>query len=95
MLHVESKRLAEEKARLEGVLEGTQAGTWEWNVQTGETVFNERWAEIIGYTLKELVPVSIDTWISNTHPDGSLNPATRCSRSISTMKRTTTIANAA
>ncbi len=69
LLHVESKRLAEEKARLEGVLEGTQAGTWEWNVQTGETVFNERWAEIIGYSLKELAPISIDTWISNTHPD--------------------------
>ena len=69
LLHVESKRLAEEKARLEGVIEGTQAGTWEWNVQTGETIFNERWAEIIGYSLKELAPISIDTWISNTHPD--------------------------
>jgi len=69
LLHVESKRLAEEKARLEGVIKGTLAGTWEWNVQTGETIFNERWAEIIGYTLQELAPASIETWIKNIHPD--------------------------
>lgn len=69
LLHVESKRLAQEKARLEGVIKGTRAGTWEWNIQTGQTIFNERWAEIIGYSLKELTPISIDTWINNTHPD--------------------------
>jgi PAS domain-containing protein len=32
------------------VLEGTNAGTFEWNVQTGKTLYNERWAEILGYT---------------------------------------------
>ena len=69
MLHVESKRLAEEKDRLERVIKGTQAGTWEWNVQTGKTIFNERWAEIIGYSLQELAPISINTWINNIHPD--------------------------
>ncbi|MGE3334503.1 MAG: HD domain-containing phosphohydrolase [Rhodospirillaceae bacterium] len=58
-----------ERRRLEEILTGTRAGTWEWNVRTGETVFNERWAEIIGYTLKELEPISIKTWISLTHPD--------------------------
>lgn len=51
------------------MLEGTNVGTWEWNVQTGETTFNERWAEIIGYTLEELAPVSIETWKRFTHPD--------------------------
>ncbi len=55
--------------RLLSILEGTRAGTWEWNVQTGETSFNERWAEIVGYTLEELQPVSIDTWLRLTHPD--------------------------
>ena len=69
LLQIESKQLAEEKARLEGVIEGTQAGTWEWNVQTGETILNERWAEIMGYSLKELAPISINTWIDNTQPD--------------------------
>lgn len=51
------------------VLEGTRIGTWQWNVQTGETVFNDRWAEIVGYQLAELAPVSIKTWLALVHPD--------------------------
>jgi PAS domain S-box-containing protein len=61
--------LRESEARLSNVIEGTNVGTWEWNVQTGETVFNERWAEIVGFTLQELEPVSITTWIDLIHPD--------------------------
>lgn len=55
--------------RLKNIIEGTNVGTWEWNVQTGETIFNERWAEIIGYTLAELAPFSIKTWETYTHPE--------------------------
>jgi PAS domain S-box-containing protein len=55
--------------RLQSIIEGTHIGTWEWNVQTGATVFNERWAEIIGYSLYELAPVDIDTWLSHAQPD--------------------------
>lgn len=51
------------------VLEGTRIGTWQWNVQTGETVFNERWADILGYELSELAPISISTWLALAHPD--------------------------
>ena len=63
------QELLEEKKRIENILEGTQAGTWEWNVKTGETRFNEYWANIIGYTLKEIEPISINTWEKFTHPD--------------------------
>ena len=61
--------LKEERLRLANILRGTNVGTWEWNVQTGEAVFNERWAEIIGYSLEELAPVSIETWMKHAHPD--------------------------
>jgi len=61
--------LREERQRLVGILKGTNAGTWEWNVQTGETIFNDRWAEIIGYTLDEISPISIETWKKYAHPD--------------------------
>ena len=61
--------LARERQSLQNIIEGTQVGTWEWNVETGETVFNERWAQIVGYTLAELSPTSIDTWARFTHPD--------------------------
>ena len=55
--------------RLQSIIAGTNIGTWEWNVQSGATVFNERWAEIIGYRLDELVPIDINTWLSHAHPD--------------------------
>ncbi len=55
--------------QLEDILKGTNAGTWRWNVATGETIFNERWANIIGYTLEDISPTSIETWMSFAHPD--------------------------
>ena len=58
-----------ERIRLQNAITGTRTGTWEWNVSTGETVFNERWAEIAGYSLAELEPVSIETWRELADPD--------------------------
>lgn len=55
--------------KLQCIIDGTNLGTWEWNVQTGETVFNEIWAQIIGYTLDELAPISIKTWEALAYPD--------------------------
>lgn len=63
------KQSDEQKSRLSNILEGTNAGTWEWNVTTGETVFNEKWAEIIGFKLSELEPTTIKIWEKYTHPD--------------------------
>jgi len=51
------------------VIDSTAAGIWDWQVQTGEVVFNERLAEIIGFTLDELSPINIDTWMSHANPD--------------------------
>ncbi len=48
-------------------------GTWLWNVQTGELKINNNWASIIGYTLEELAPVSIDTWRRYSHPEDLKN----------------------
>jgi len=64
--------LLQQKQRLSEVIWGTNVGTWEWNVQTGETLFNQRWAEIVGYTLDELAPISIDTWSRLVHPDDAI-----------------------
>lgn len=61
--------LQQERANVEDVIKGANLGTWRWNVQTGETIFNERWADILGYTLDELAPVSINTWLTLCHPD--------------------------
>ena len=61
--------LAAERERMTSLIEALNVGTWEWNVQTGEAVFNARWAEIVGYTLAELAPVSFETWSTLAHPD--------------------------
>ncbi len=63
------RALEEERERLAAIIQGTGAGTWEWNVQTGETRFNERWAEIVGATLAELSPTTIQTWAGLAHPE--------------------------
>ena len=65
----DAERLRASERRLASVIEGTHIGTWEWNVQTGETIFNDRWAEITGYCLDELAPVSIQTWMDLAHPE--------------------------
>jgi len=63
------RKLKKSEERLELALEGTNTGLWDWNVQTGEVVFNERWARIVGYTLGEFQPISIETWRNLTHPE--------------------------
>ncbi|MBA3624362.1 MAG: PAS domain S-box protein, partial [Methylibium sp.] len=60
---------AREKQRLADILEGTNVGTWEWNVQTGEYRCDERWAEMIGFSLAELAPLSSQSWLDRAHPD--------------------------
>lgn len=55
--------------RLGLVLHATGVGIWDWQIQTGELTFNERWASIIGYTVAELSPIKFETWSENVHPD--------------------------
>lgn len=56
-----------ERDRADNIIEGINAGTWDWNVETGEMVINSRWAKMLGYTLKELQPVTIETWRKFIH----------------------------
>jgi len=69
--------------RMSEIIWGTNTGTWEWNVQTGEVTLSERWAEIVGYTLAELAPINIQSLMQRTHPDDlklSGEMAQRCFR---------------
>ncbi len=68
-LRIDITELQQQKQRLADIIAGTNIGTWEWNVQTGETRFNERWAEIIGLTLADLSPTTIETWKRYCHPE--------------------------
>jgi PAS domain S-box-containing protein len=63
------RALQRERHSLQNIVEATQVGTWEWNVQTGATVFNERWATMLGYSLAELGPTSIETRNALVQPE--------------------------
>lgn len=60
---------AAERARLDSIVQGTNAGTWEWNVQTGEVRFNERWAALLGHDYDELRPSGVQAWIDLVNAD--------------------------
>ncbi len=54
--------------RLDLALKGADLGLWDWNIQTGHVIFNERWAEMLGYKLDEIDP-HVSTWEKLVHPE--------------------------
>ncbi|MDC2890819.1 PAS domain-containing protein [Psychrosphaera algicola] len=64
-----NNRQENDHERLELIINATGVGIWDWQIQTDELTFNERWAEIIGYRYDELHPIKFDTWASYLHPD--------------------------
>jgi|GEM_PF-787524 len=61
--------LYEIKEQLNLAVSGSGTGLWDWKIQTGEVSLNERWAEMLGYSLKELEPLSLNTWKKLTEPE--------------------------
>ncbi|MCA9440131.1 MAG: PAS domain S-box protein, partial [Candidatus Omnitrophica bacterium] len=71
---VSDRRKAEEALQIEHqrlnfLINASRVGTWEWNVQTGKVLLNERWAQMAGYSLAELEPITIETWHNLAHPE--------------------------
>ena len=60
--------LRDSETRLQLVLDGSQLGAWDWDIETGEVIRNSRWAEMLGYTLEE-VEESVKQWNDLHHPD--------------------------
>ncbi|MDR2301276.1 MAG: PAS domain-containing protein [Deltaproteobacteria bacterium] len=60
--------LSLERERLSTVIEAADLGTWDWNIQTGQVIYNRRWAEIIGYDLSEIGD-TVETWERALLPD--------------------------
>lgn len=53
--------LQEQKARFELALESAKLSVWDWNIKTGECVFDKHWAELCGYPFEEIEP-HITSW---------------------------------
>ena len=60
--------LRQAQDRLELALRGADLAAWDWNLESGEVVFNTRWAEMRGFRLDE-VRGHVESWIGGIHPD--------------------------
>jgi two-component system CheB/CheR fusion protein len=67
-LAAEKAALRESEARFSLILASAELAVWDWNIPTGQVVFNEQWATMRGYTLKEVQPV-ISSWQNGIFPD--------------------------
>ena len=57
-----------ERERLDMALTGGELGTWDWNIQTGEEIWDSRWASLLGERLEDL-DQHFDTFVKRMHPD--------------------------
>lgn len=66
---VERQRdLEQTTERLELTLEAAELGVWDWNIETDDISFDERWTEMLGYDVSELEH-RLETWEELVHPD--------------------------
>ncbi|MEE4297078.1 MAG: EAL domain-containing protein [Wenzhouxiangella sp.] len=59
--HIE-RDLADERRRLEEIVDGTDAGTWEWDLAADHLAFNDRWAAMLGVDSTEELPGNSLEW---------------------------------
>lgn len=60
--------LRDSEQRLNMALEGTKAGLWDWKIETGHVIFDDRWVEMLGYDRKDIIP-HVSSWEKLVHPD--------------------------
>lgn len=61
--------LSDKTKRLNAIITGTNAGTWEWDIKTGKCCFNSRMADIIGLALEEINGLDREEWENLCHPE--------------------------
>ena len=62
------RALAESEQRWELAVSGANDGIWDWNPQTNDVFFSERWKSMLGYRGDE-IGNRVDEWTSRVHPD--------------------------
>jgi len=65
--HQQQQKTQHERDRLDAIIQGTNLGTWEWNIPTGRTYYNPRWFSMLGLPPEK--QTSIQTWEKLLHPD--------------------------
>ncbi|TKX73828.1 PAS domain S-box protein [Halorubrum sp. GN11_10-6_MGM] len=62
------RELREVSERLQLAVEGADVGVWDWNVQTDEVRFDERWAAMLGHEV-DAIDFELSAWEDRVHPD--------------------------
>ena len=62
-----TEELTRHQARLEGIIEGTRASTWQWEFSTGRLTTNAAFSAMLGYTPDELEPLTLERCRGLTH----------------------------
>jgi PAS domain S-box-containing protein len=65
----DNESLLNEKKRLNDILEGTDAGTWEWNIESGLVIVNNRFGSMLGMDSEDAHSFNINRWKSLIHSD--------------------------
>ena len=60
--------LLDNEQRWELAVTGANDGIWDWNPQSGQVYFSERWKTMLGYRSDE-IGNSVEEWLSRVHPD--------------------------
>ena len=64
-----AQALARERERADGILLGSNVGTWQVNLQTGETLVNEQWSRMMGFEPAEVDADVQAFWESRVRPE--------------------------
>jgi PAS domain S-box-containing protein len=64
----DQQALRESEERLALVIQGSNDGIWDWNLQTNATYFSPRWKAMLGYGSDE-IPNTFAAWEALIHPD--------------------------
>ncbi|MEI6827475.1 MAG: PAS domain-containing protein [Desulfuromonadales bacterium] len=65
---ISERAKTESEERLKLVLDGSNDGFWDWDIQSGRIDINRRWAAMVGYAQEEIVH-HIQSWVDMVHPD--------------------------
>jgi len=74
---METRRdLLASRERLQLALDAARDGVWDWDIPTGSMVYNQAWAEMLGYALEEVQPDK-SAWLTLVHPEDHAQAAAR------------------
>lgn len=68
LVEVRTNALKESEERFELALHGADLGVWDWNVQSDDVVFNDRWVKMLGYEVGE-IEHHPSSWGKLVHPE--------------------------